>query len=189
MQQEMEDDVGNELPLLFPERSSPLFPKLWKWRHLPPGSHKTPERDSDEWKAIMKFKNSGDWKRGDLQKFAKYFDVAVNSLCTKIKDSLAQTLPSSDEVTVAAEGGCSSQGDNPSPLPCSSPPPSTLPPCSPPRPSQTDAGRRNFGAGPVATAAAAAPAGAAAAAHPAQHPSPGAALPAGAGAEVAHHLA
>jgi hypothetical protein len=114
----MEVDVGNELPPRFLEKYAALFPNPWPLRSLPPGSHKTPDLDSDRWKAVMNFKNSGDWKAGDLQRFANYFDVGQSALSLKIKKSQRNLL--------AAEGAGSSQGD---PL---HPPPSTLPPCSPP---------------------------------------------------------
>ena len=121
VQSEMEVNVGNELPSRFPEKDTERFPSPWHMRDLPPNSHKTPDRDSAEWKAIMKFRNSTDWKTGDLQKFANYFGVRPSSLCWKIKESQKDWLPQrSDEV--ATEGAGSSHGT----------PTSSLPPCSPP---------------------------------------------------------
>ena len=117
----MEANNANQLPLLFPERnSSLLFPNPWPKRDLAAGKHKTPKRDSDQWKAVMRFRNSTDWQEGgDLQKFADYFGVHHTSLSEKIIESQKQWIQA------AAEGAGSSQGDPPS---CSSPPPSTLPP-------------------------------------------------------------
>jgi hypothetical protein len=114
----MDSNEANQLPLLFPERNnSLLFSNPWPNRDLP---HSTPKRDSDQWKAVMRFRNSRDWnKRADLQKFADYFGVDQSGLSKKIKESQKQWIQA------AAEGAGSSQGDPPS---CSSPPPSTLPP-------------------------------------------------------------
>jgi hypothetical protein len=104
MQPEMEVDVGNELPSLFPEKDTDLFPNPWPYRSLTSGSHKTPERGSDQWKALMKFKNSDDWKHGDLQKFAKYFGVAPHALSSKIKDSLKRFPPQRSDEVVSSRG-------------------------------------------------------------------------------------
>jgi hypothetical protein len=118
----MEKNDDNQLPLLFPERDSPLFPNPWPNLDL---KHRTPKRDSDQWKAIMGFRNSNHWnKRKDLQKFANYFGVHQTSLSKKIIESQKQWIPA------AAEGAGSSQGDPPPRA--RRPPRPTHPPCSPP---------------------------------------------------------
>ena len=117
----MESNDANQLPLLFPERdNTDLFPNPWPNRDLPARKHRTPKRDSDQWKAVMSYRNSRYWnKRGDLQKFANYFGVHPASLCEKITESQKQWIH-------AAEGAGSSQGDPSSPIP------THPPPCSPP---------------------------------------------------------
>ena len=117
----MESNDANKLPFLFPERQdSALFPNPWPNRDLPARKHRTPKRDSDQWKAVMRFRNSGYWnKRGDLQKFADYFGVDQSGLSEKIKESQKQWIH-------AAEGAGSSQGEP------SSPTPTHPPDCSPP---------------------------------------------------------
>jgi hypothetical protein len=117
----MDNSNANQLPLLFPERdNTDLFPNPWPNRDLPARKHRTPKRDSDQWKAVMRFRNSGHWqKKGDLQKFADYFGVHHSSLSEKIIESQKQWIH-------AAEGAGSSQGEP------SSPTPTYPPPCSPP---------------------------------------------------------
>ena len=134
----MESNDDNPLPSLFPERDDKiLFPIPWTYRDFDATKHRTPKRDSDQWKAVMKFRNSINWnKRADLQKFADYFGVDQSGLSQKIRESLNQWT----------EGAGSSQGEPPHPPHCSSP--------SHPR-ATTDAGRRNLRAGPAVTAAAA----------------------------------
>jgi len=122
----MESNDANQLPLLFPERdNTDLFPNPWPNRDLPARKHRTPKRDSDQWKAVMRFRNSRYWnKRGDLQKFADYFGVDQSALSRKIKDSQIQWIPA------AAEGAGSSQGDSTPPRVRRPPrphPPSLLP--------------------------------------------------------------
>ena len=102
----------DELPSSFPEKDTQLFPKIWKWKRLPTNSHKTPDLDSKEWKAVMDFKNSALWKPGDLQKFANYFGVTHCALSTKIKKCLR---PQRDNVG-------SSQGEPPTPHTARRPP-------------------------------------------------------------------
>ena len=103
----------SELPSDFPERNnSILFPNPWPRRDWPVGSHKTPEQDSDAWKAVMNFKNSSSWKGGDHQKFANYFGVAHNGLSKKIKQSQRRWIPPRSD-HMEAEGAGSSQGEPP----------------------------------------------------------------------------
>ena len=132
------NQYSNPLPLQFPERDDKiLFPIPWTYRNSDAKKHKTPKRDSPQWKAVMRFRNSVHWsKNGDIQKFATYFGVSHSSLSEKLTESQRQWT----------EGAGSSQGEPPHPPHCSSP--------SHPR-ATTDAGRRNLRAGPAVTAAAA----------------------------------
>ena len=165
----MEIDDVNQLPKLFPERNDALlFPNPWTYRNSESKKHRTPKRDSDQWKAVMRFRNSEYWnKKGDLKKFATYFGVHHSSLSEKITESQRQWT----------EGAGSSQGEPPHPPHCSSP--------SHPR-ATTDAGRRNLRAGPAVTAAPA-PATAGGTAH--NQGLQGEALPAGAGGSAGARLA
>ena len=103
----MESNDDNPLPSLFPERDDKiLFPIPWTYRDFDATKHRTPKRDSEQWKAVMRFRNSAHWrKKGDLQKFATYFGVSNSSLSIKITESQRQWT----------EGAGSSQGEPPIP--------------------------------------------------------------------------
>ena len=143
------NQYSNPLPLQFPERDDKiLFPIPWTYRNSDAKKHKTPKRDSPQWKAVMRFRNSVHWsKNGDIQKFATYFGVSNSSLSIKITESQKQWT----------EGAGSSQGEPPHPPHCSSPSRPPRPLLSPRRAAAatTDAERRNLRAGPAVTAAAA----------------------------------
>ncbi len=85
----MGEIILNDLPLKFPGRNTKAFPNPWPHRGLP-GKGKTPKRNSAEWKAIIDFKESKDWQRGDLQKFANYFNTLQSNISTKIAASLEE---------------------------------------------------------------------------------------------------
>ena len=87
MQPHMNATIPNDLPLKFPGRNSAAFPNPWPKRDMP-GKGKTPKPKSDEWKAIIDFRESKDWDDGDLIKFANYFGVRHQSLSEKINTSL-----------------------------------------------------------------------------------------------------
>ena len=89
MQSDIEIDVANELPSKFPGRNTHLFPNPWRYKDRS-GKGMTPPRDSDEWKAIIDFKESRDWETGDLTKFANYFGVGLSALSLKISASMEE---------------------------------------------------------------------------------------------------
>ncbi len=85
----MGEIILNDLPLKFPGRNTEAFPNPWPYRDLL-GKGKTPKRKSEQWKAIIDFKESKDWEPGDLKKFANYFGCSESSLCKKITDSVEE---------------------------------------------------------------------------------------------------
>ena len=90
----MGEIIPNDLPLKFPGRNTDAFPNPWPDRGLQGKGIITPKRNSTEWKAIIDFKESKDWRpgvlAGDLLKFANYLGVRPSTLCAKISASLEE---------------------------------------------------------------------------------------------------